>query len=220
MRTSAGDRPSQQRRACRLRVCSIFLGGALVLLGCPGPRDESAQRLERLEEDASGMAAVLGETRAEQRNERPGTPATGQRAAGEAVAVDEGFVSELMKGGAGDDDCPVTEYTTIRAEVGNNCATYAAEITTWIGRCVAECDKNDLDQRAIRLAMGRCSAWCTSKSCNKASFVPPPAGCAASDCYDSTQEPCENEECALREYCSLLSTTRPLNCFCTDIIIE
>jgi hypothetical protein len=82
---------------------------------------------------------------------------------------------------------------------------------------VERCDQQEIARRTVEVAAGRCAAWCTEKSCGTASFVPPPGGCVATDCYRNAED-CPAERCPLREYCSLPDTQRVWNCLCRDVI--
>ena len=115
-------------------------------------------------------------------------------------------------------DCPSASFAVVRNEQGASCATYQAEISTFIERCVAECDAADIARRTVELGAGRCSQFCSEKKCGaRVTFVPPPEGCAVSDC-GASPTPCPDPACPLLEYCSLLDINRVWNCFCRDLI--
>jgi hypothetical protein len=125
----------------------------------------------------------------------------------------EAILAELQSEAA----CPSEASTHVRAEAGTSCATYEAEVSVWVARCVGECDEEDLTRWAVRLAAARCSTWCTEKSCGTASFIPPPDGCRERNCFHDPLT-CPDAQCPLREYCSLIDTERVWNCFCRDLI--
>jgi len=115
-------------------------------------------------------------------------------------------------------DCPLRRFAVVRAETGTNCATYQAEISSFIDRCVDDCDAADIARRTVELGAARCSQFCTEKRCGaRVTFIPPPQGCAASDCFESLSD-CPDPACPVREYCSLISINRVWNCFCRDLV--
>jgi hypothetical protein len=126
-------------------------------------------------------------------------------------------LSADLAGVPDDPDCPADPFTRVRSWQGDDCDSYQAEIVAWAGGCVERCDELGMAQVAIHLAMGACSAWCSERSCSRATFVPPPEGCVRHDCYLSSRR-CPAEHCPFNEYCTLPGDDRVWNCFCRDMI--
>ncbi len=190
--------------------------GLVAAVSCASPSDDAAPRLERLERDVARLDAELGEAQAQLGAQGPlaGLPAKDEE--GEPLPIEPGnFKGDPVEDA--DPDCPEMIRTYIRAEQGSTCADYEAEISVFLAHCVAACDADAIARRTIRIAMNVCSQWCSEKRCGTTSFIPPPAGCRAGNCFPSADD-CPSQRCPLREYCSLISTDRVWNCFCRDIV--
>jgi hypothetical protein len=143
-----------------------------------------------------------------------GTPKRNQDGQPQVFEGAEPGVSEEVSNA----DCPSNSFALVRSETGTNCATYQAEISSFIQRCVDDCDAADLARRTVELGAARCSEFCTDKNCGaRVTFIPPPQGCTIYNCFENFSE-CPDPACPDVEYCSLIHIDRVWNCFCRDLI--
>ncbi len=200
-----------------LQLAGPVIALFLILSGCKQESGDLRAELERAKERTKQTEARLGATRAELRAQSPldGSPDRNQTGTPQPITAELVKQGPLLRGGP--DDCPGKAFVKIRAEQGINCASYQAEISSWVERCVENCDKDAIAKETIQNAMFRCAAWCTSKKCNQASFIPPAEGCSADGCYVDPKD-CPNEKCPKKEYCSLIDANRVWNCFCRDMV--
>ena len=204
------------KREAAASFCLVLLVAACLMpAGCKPESGNVQAELQGLREKQAQTESQLRETQAQLRAQLPTSAAPTRLQPGKPQQITD----ELLKQGAlqRGDDCPSEEFTVIRAERGTSCDTYEAEISSWVDGCFADCDKHAIATQTMRNAMARCSEWCTSKKCNKASFVPPENGCGAYGCYLSPER-CPNQNCPKREFCSLIHGDRVFNCLCRDVI--
>jgi hypothetical protein len=195
----------------------LILAAVAALVGCApgGTSEEDAKKIAELEERLAGQEQECQaiEDERDAAAPLPGLPEAEQ----EGPPLEEIPEVPALPIEVKDDDCPMTRWAIVRAETGNNCATYQAEISSWAEWCVPECDRPGITLQAVKIAAARCSEFCSSKGCGqRVTFIPPPNGCGAYQCFDSKS--CPKAECPLLEYCSLIDINRVWNCFCRDLI--
>ena len=103
--------------------------------------------------------------------------------------------------------------TKVRAQAGNNCDTFKAEIAGWAEQCVVNCDPATRLAEVVLAARFECKAFCDRQGCPGPTFQPP-AQCAQQSCAASKSCP---QNCPLLDDCFLLQATRVWNCVCIEL---
>lgn len=189
------------------RICVI---GLLVSVSaCVRVDSNFEKRLEELETRERANRAKLNAL-----VPLAGVPTQNQKGQPQVFEKFERTDSEEVSNG----NCPSSSVARVRAESGADCATYQAEISSLVERCVSNCDQASIAIRTVQLGAARCSQFCTDKGCGaRVTFIPPPQGCSETFC-DKTLSECPDRRCPKFENCSLIHINRVWNCFCGDLI--